>query len=221
MACVQSQKSSLQYQHDAPVQRRIASIDYHFTSHICGFCVTSLGLRYGSRSAHQASHQSFSTGTSSATKNHTQVGPSSLTFGIDESVVRLGGQWSGRNLRWCHSNKMADYENSVPVSFGFGEMKFISSCFECHSRQVCVFERKHPASTDGISVTRSRVSCQKPATVAGSAMDLRAGYCTSQPIWIGTDALPCQAIVRQSCIYGIRSESGGRQQFSFIRSAPS
>ena len=92
MACVQSQKSPFQYLHDAPVQRRIASIDYHFTSHVCGFCVTSWGLRSGSRSAHQATHQSFSTGTSGAMKNHAQVGPSSCTFGIDESAVCLGGR---------------------------------------------------------------------------------------------------------------------------------
>ena len=111
-ACVQNQKSSFYYLLDAPVQRWIASIDYHFTSHICDFCVMSLGLQSCSRSAHQATHQSFLAGTTGAMKNHAQVGASSRTFGIDESAVRLGGRWSGRNLRWCHSTKMADHENS-------------------------------------------------------------------------------------------------------------
>ena len=36
----------------------------------------------------------------------------SCTDGIDESAVRFGGRWSSRNLRWCHSTKMADHENS-------------------------------------------------------------------------------------------------------------
>ena len=179
MACVQSQKSSFHYLLDASVQRLITSMDYLFTSHVCGFCVTSLDLQSGSRFAHQATHQSFSAGMSGATKNHAQVGPSSCVFGIEKSAIRLGGRRSSRNLRWLHSTKMADHDNSVPVNFGFGETTFIPSRFECRSMQVCVFERKHPASTDGISVTGSSVSCQEPATVAGSAMDLRAGYSAS------------------------------------------
>ena len=141
MACVQSQKSSFQDLHGAPVQRQIASIDYHFTSHVCGFCVTTLVLRSDSRYAHQATHHSFSAGTSSAMKNHAQVGPSSCVFGIDESAVRLEGRWSGKNLQWRHSTEMVDHKNSVPVGFGFGETTFIPSCFECRSRQVCVFKR--------------------------------------------------------------------------------
>ena len=87
--------------------------------------------------------------------------------------------------------KWRTMKNSVPASFGNGETTFISTCLECHSWQVCVFERKHPASTDVISVTGSRVSCQKPATVAGSAMDFHVGYSTSQHVWVRTDVLPC------------------------------
>ena len=108
--------------------------------------------------------------------------------------------------------------DSVPVSIGFGETTFLPSCFEFHSRQVCVFERKHPASTDSISVTGNRFSCQEPATVAGFAMDLRAGYCTSQPIWSGTDALPCEAIEALSTGgWGVGGDSG----CSFIGITPS
>ena len=54
MACVQSQKPSFQYLHDAPVQRPITPIDYHFTSQVCGFCVTSFGLRSDSRPTHSS-----------------------------------------------------------------------------------------------------------------------------------------------------------------------
>ena len=115
---------------------------------------------------------------------------------------------------------MADHENGVPVSFGFGQTTFIYTCFECCSRQVCVLERIHPASTDGISVTGSRVSCQEPATVAGSAMDLHAGCSTSQPIWFGTDALPCQAIEVVSTGFGA-NPGGADSGCSFIGTAPS
>ena len=99
--------------------------------------------------------------------------------------------------------KMADHENSVPVSFGFIETTFLHSRFECRSRQVCAFERKHPVSTDGISFADG----QDPAAVAGPAMDLHTGYSPSQPVRSGTDALPCQAIEAISTGLGIR---GGR-----------
>ena len=83
---------------------------------------------------------------------------------------------------------------SVPVSIGFSETTFLHSRFECRSRQVCVFERKHPAPTGGISFDGTWVSCQEPATVAGSGVYLRTGYSPSQPVRSGKDALPCQAI---------------------------
>ena len=97
---------SFQYLYDAPVQRRITPIDDHFTSHVCGFCVTSLGLRSGSRPAHQATHQSFPTGTSGATQNHALVGPSSCAFGINETVFASECDDQGENsddvipLKW-------------------------------------------------------------------------------------------------------------------------
>ena len=40
------------------------------TSHVCGFCATSLGVRSGSRPAHQATGQGFPVGMSGATQNH-------------------------------------------------------------------------------------------------------------------------------------------------------
>ena len=111
MACIQSQKSAFQYLHVAPVQRRIASIDSHFTSPpLCGFCVMSLGIPSGSQPAHHVTCQSFSAGTTSVMKNHAQVGPTSRTIGINESTICLRGWRSWRNLRWHHSTKMADHE---------------------------------------------------------------------------------------------------------------
>ena len=115
-----------------------------------------------------------------------------------------------KGIRWRHSIKMVNHENSGPVSIGFSETAFLHSRFECCSRQVCVFERKHPASTDGISVTGSRVSCQEPATITGSAMDLCTGYSPSQPIRNGKDALPCQAI--EAISTGLGMNPGGRQR---------
>ena len=54
--------------------------------------------------------------------------------------------------------------------------------------------RKLPAPTGGVPVGGSRIFRQESATVTGSATDLSAEYSSSQPIWVGTDALPCQAI---------------------------
>ena len=111
---------------------------------------------------------------------------------------------------------MADHENSVPVSIGFSETTFLHSRFKCRSRQVCVFKRKHPASTGGISFAGTWVSCEEPATVTRSGVDLRTGYSPSQPVQSGKDALPCQAIEAIS-----RNKSGGADNScSFIGTAP-
>ena len=61
----------------------------------------------------------------------------------------------------------------------------------------CVFSRGNvnPASTGGIAFTGTWVSCQEPATVAGSGVDLRTRYSPSQPVnGSGKDPKPCQAI---------------------------
>ena len=49
---------------------RTTSIDVNITSHVCGFCATSLGVRCSSRPSHQATGQGFPAGTSGATQNH-------------------------------------------------------------------------------------------------------------------------------------------------------
>ena len=67
---------------------------------------------------HQATHQSFSAGTSGATQNHAQVGPSSCAFGINKTAIRIRVRYSRGILWWRHFLKMADHENCVPVSIG-------------------------------------------------------------------------------------------------------
>ena len=147
MACVPSQKSSFQHLYDASIQRQISPSDNNFTSHLCGFCITSLGLWSSSRSAHQATHQSFQPGTSGATQNYAQVGPSSCAFIFIETAFRIGVRYSRGILWWRHSLKMTDHENCVPASIGFGETALISARIECLGRQVCVLERSHPATS--------------------------------------------------------------------------
>ena len=100
---------------------------------------------------------------------------------------------------------MADHENSVPVNISFSETTFLHSRFECHSWQVCVFKRKHPARTGGISFAGSCFSCQEPATVTGSGVDLRTGIAIS----IRPKRKGCFALSGNwSYIYGTRNESG-------------
>ena len=123
MARVSSQKSSFQHLYDAPLQRRTSPIDDNITSHVCGFCATSLGVWSSSRSTHQATLQSFPAGTSGATQNHAQVGPSSCAISIAEAAIRIRRMTSF--LGWRHSPKMADHEMCVPVGFGFGETALI------------------------------------------------------------------------------------------------
>ena len=60
-------RSFFQHLYDAPLQRQTSPIDDNITSHVCGFCATSLSVWSSSRPAHQATHQSFPAGTSGAT----------------------------------------------------------------------------------------------------------------------------------------------------------
>ena len=89
MARFSSQKSSFQYLYDAPLQGRITTLNDYFTSHVCGFCAKSLGVRSGSRPAHQATGQGFPAGKSGATRNHAQVGSSSGFIVINETAVYI------------------------------------------------------------------------------------------------------------------------------------
>ena len=186
--------------------RWIASIDYHFTSHVCGFCVTSLGLWSGSRSAHQATHQSFSAGMSGAMKNHAQVWPSSRTFGIDESAVHLGDR--------CHSTKWRTMKTVFLLALTSARWRsYLHALSVAPGR--CVF---------------SRGNTQRQLMVS---LLLEAGFLAKNqlpsqaPQWISMPGLNrngCFALSGNwSCIYGIRSESsgGGDSGCSFIGTAPS
>ena len=165
-----------------------------FTSHVCGFCVTSLGLRSGSRSTHQATHQSFPVGTSGATQNNAQVGPSSCVFIFIETAIRIRMWYSREILWWRHSLKMADHENCVSVSIGFSETALIPSRIECRSWQVCVREREHPTSTRGIPVAGTWVPCKESTTVTGSGVDLCSRDSPPELVRSGEDAVPCQTV---------------------------
>ena len=210
MARVSSQKPSFQHVYDASVPRRTSPSDDYFTSHICGFCVTSLGLWSGSRSAHQATLQSFEAGKSGATQNYAQVGPSSCAFIFIETTVRIRMRYSRGILWWRHSLKMADHENCVPASIGFGEMALISARVERLGRQVCVLERSHPTTTCGISFAGTWFPCEESTTVTGSGVDLRNGDSHLNP----SEAERMLCSVRQLKLYLRDSEriQGGHQR---------
>ena len=171
MACFSSQKSSFQYLYDAPLQGRITTLNDYFTTHVCGFCATSLGVRSGSRPAHQATGQGFPAGTSGATQNHAQVGSSSGFIVINETVVYISkwGRWG--ILGWRHSPKMADAQMCVPDSIGFGETTLVPPRFEYSAWQICVRERKHSTSTCGISTSGTWLPGEESATDAGPWME--------------------------------------------------
>ena len=194
MVRVLSQKPPIQHSYDASVQRRTSPIIDYFTSHVCGFCVTSLGLRSGSRSIHQATHQSFPAGMSSATQNCAQVGPSSCTFIFIETAVRIRVRYSRGILELCHFPKMADHKNSDPASIGFSETALISSCIEHRARQVGILERTHPMTTCGISFAGSSFPSEESATVTGSGVDYCTRDCPSQPVQSGEDAVSSRIV---------------------------
>ena len=87
MARFSSPKSSFQYLYDAPLQGQFTTLDDYFTSHVCGFCATSLCVRSGSRPTHQVTGEGFLAATSGATQNQAQVGSSSGFIIINETAV--------------------------------------------------------------------------------------------------------------------------------------
>ena len=194
MAHVSSQKPSFQHLYDASVQRRTSPSDDYFTSHICGCCVTSLGLRSGSRSTHQAIHQSLLAGMSGATQNYDRVGLSSCTFMFIETAVPIRGGYSRGIHPWRHFPKMADHENCVPASIGFSETALISSRTELRAQKVCVLERKHPTTTCGISFAGTWFPCEESTTITGSGVDYCTRDCPSQPVQSGEDAVSSQTV---------------------------
>ena len=87
---------------------------------------------------------------------------------------------------------MADHENCVPASIGFGETVLISARIECRGWQVCVLERSHPATTCGISFAGTWFPSEESTTVTGSGVDHCTRNFPSQPVRSGEDAVSCQ-----------------------------
>ena len=117
MECVSSQKPSFQYLYDdASIQIRTSPIDNYFTSHVCGFCATFIGLTVRQPTRTSSYSRSFPAGTSVATQNYAQVGSSCCTFIFIETAVRIRVRHSRGILGWRHFPKMADHENCIPAS---------------------------------------------------------------------------------------------------------
>ena len=87
---------------------------------------------------------------------------------------------------------MADHENCVPASIGFGETVLISARIECRGWQVCVLERSHPATTCVISFAGTWFPSEESTTVTGSGVDHCTRNFPSQPVQSGEDAVSCQ-----------------------------
>ena len=190
MARFSSPKSSFQYLYDAPLQGRITTLDDYSTSHVCGFCASSLGVRSGGQPAHQATGQGFPAGiTSGATQNHAQVGSSSGFIVINETAVYISkwGWWGF--LGWRHSPKMADAQMCVPVSIGFGETALVPACIEYSAWQMCVRERKHSMSTCGISTSGTWLLGEESATDAGPWMDHGTWDCSLESDGTGVNVM--------------------------------
>ena len=175
--------------YDAPLQGRFTTLNDYFTSHVCGFCATSLGVRSGSRPTHQVTGQGFPAGTSGATQNHAQVGSSSGFIIINETAVYISkwGWWG--ILGWRHSPKMADAQMFVPVSIGFGKTALVPARFEYSAWQMCVRERKHSTSTCGISTPGTWLPGEESATDAGPWMDHGTGDCSLESDGTGANVM--------------------------------
>ena len=215
MASFSSQKSSFQYLYDAPLQGRFTTLDDYFTSHVCGFCATSLGVRSGSRPAHQVTGQGFPAGTSGATQNHAQVGSSSGFIIINETAVYISkwGWWG--ILGWRHSPKMADAQMFLPVSIGFGKTALVPARFEYSAWQMCVRERKHSTSTCGISTSGTWLPGEESATDAGPWMDHGTGDCSLESD--GTEANVMSRSTTEALHPGLgKNPGGGGRQRMFI-----
>ena len=207
MASFSSQKSSFQYLYDAPLQGRITTLDDYFTSHVCGFCATSLGVRSGSRPAHQVTGQGFPAGMFGARQNYAQVGSSSGFIIINETAVYISkwGRWG--ILGWRHSPKMADAQMFVPVSIGFGKTALVPARFEYSAWQMCVRERKHSTSTCGISTSGTWLPGEESAADAGAWVDHGTGDCSLESD--GTGAYVMSRASAEALHPGLGKNPGG------------
>ena len=117
--------------------------------------------------------------------------------------------WRGI-LGWRHSPKMADHEMCVPASIGFGETTLIPACIECRAHQMCVRQRKHIATTCGISFARTWFPSEESTTEPGPGVDHRTGDCPLEPDGSGENAVSCQTV--ETLLTGLRKNPEGRQR---------
>ena len=85
--------------------------------------------------------------------------------------------------------KMADIEMRVSVSIGFGKTPLVPARIEYRARQMCVRQRKHTATTCGISVARTWFPSEESATDTGPWMDHGARDCPLETDGTGGNAV--------------------------------
>ena len=109
---------------------------------------------------------------------------------------------------------MADHENCVPASIGFGETVLIPARIECRARQMCVRQRKHTATTCGISFAGTWFPSEESATDPGPWVDHRTGDCLVESDGSGENTVPCQTV--ETLLTGLRERIRGGRQRMFV-----
>ena len=109
---------------------------------------------------------------------------------------------------------MADHENCVPASIGFGETVLIPARIECRARQMCVRQRKHTATTCGISFAGTWFPSKESATDPGPWVDHRTGDCLVESYGSGENTVPCQTV--ETLLTGLRERIRGGRQRMFV-----
>ena len=97
----------------------------------------------------------------------------------------------------------------VPVSIGFGKTALVPARIECRARQMCVHQRKHTATTCGISVAGTWSPSEESATDPGPWMDHRALDCPLESDRTGETAVSRETV--EALHTGLGKNPGGRQ----------
>ena len=82
----------------------------------------------------------------------------------------------------------------VPVSIGFGKTALVPARIEYSARQMCVHQRKHTATTCGISVAGTWFPSEESATDPGPWMDHRARDCPLESDGSGENAVSRETV---------------------------
>ena len=97
----------------------------------------------------------------------------------------------------------------VPVSIGFGKTALVPARIECRARQMCVHQRKHTATTCGISNAGTWSPSEESATDPGPWMDHRARDCPLESDRSGETAVSRETV--EALHTGLGKNPGGRQ----------